>query len=151
MAMMAVVPALFYLLAFRMLCMRGGVADRHFRWQSDTLLLLRRTAYSAVTCCWCPWASSPPWCTTTSNPELTGTLGRLSLALFELGLAALTVWCCTPPAARSSTRWRSTRRLAQSTADALVPGNGRRAGGARGPRADRLPVHLRHAAQVPGQ
>ena len=87
-ALMAIVPALFYLIAFRMLCMHGGVADRHFRWRTDTLLLVRRSTY---------WAAAlllPVGLVATvvysyRDPEFTGTLGRLSLALFELGFAAL--------------------------------------------------------------
>ncbi len=34
--------SLFYLLAFRMLCISGGVADRHFRWSTDVLTQIRK-------------------------------------------------------------------------------------------------------------
>ena len=34
---------LYYLRSFRVLCMPGGVADKHFRWPSDVLIRLRRT------------------------------------------------------------------------------------------------------------
>ncbi|MGB5733680.1 MAG: mechanosensitive ion channel domain-containing protein [Thiohalocapsa sp.] len=88
-ALIAVAPALYYLRAFRLLCMPGGVADRHFRWHTDVLQLLRRTF---------AWAASlllPIGFVATAihnqaNPDYTGTLGRLSLVAFELGLAVFT-------------------------------------------------------------
>jgi potassium efflux system protein len=41
-ALLWVAPAFYYLQAFRTLCLPGGVADRHFRWDSRSLRLLRR-------------------------------------------------------------------------------------------------------------
>jgi potassium efflux system protein len=88
-AMIAVGPALYYLLAFRLLCMRGGVADRHFRWRTDTLVLLRRVAWSAVTLL-LPVGFVAAAVNAQPDPAFTATLGRLALALFELGLAVFT-------------------------------------------------------------
>lgn len=87
--MIAVGPALYYLRSFRLLCMPGGVADRHFRWSSDVLMLLRRTF---------AWAASlllPIGFVTATiyhnaNPDFSGTLDRLSLVAFNLGLAVFT-------------------------------------------------------------
>ena len=88
-ALVLVAPALYYLSAFRLLCMRGGVADRHFRWSNDVLDLLRRNF---------AWAASillPVGFVAAAihqhrDPDFTGTLGRLSLALFDFGLAVFT-------------------------------------------------------------
>ncbi|WP_058554731.1 mechanosensitive ion channel domain-containing protein [Thiohalocapsa sp. ML1] len=88
-AMVAVAPALYYLLGFRALAMRGGVADRHFRWHTDTLLMVRRSTFAAVTLL-LPVGFVAAAVHQHQEPEFTGTLGRLSLALFELGLAVLT-------------------------------------------------------------
>ncbi|WP_295882408.1 mechanosensitive ion channel domain-containing protein [uncultured Thiohalocapsa sp.] len=88
-AFIAIVPALYYLLAFRMLCLRGGVADRHFRWRSDTLVLLRRSAYIAATLL-VPVGFIAAMLHNQQNPVFAATLGRLSLGLFDLGLAVLT-------------------------------------------------------------
>lgn len=40
-ALAQVAPGLYCLSAFRMLCIRGGVADRHFRWKEHTLGRIR--------------------------------------------------------------------------------------------------------------
>ncbi|WP_200233286.1 mechanosensitive ion channel domain-containing protein [Thiohalocapsa halophila] len=88
-ALMAIVPALYYLLAFRMLCLRGGVADRHFRWQSDTLVLLRRSSLVAIALLM-PLGFVAAMIHNQQEPMFTATLGRLSLALFNLGLAMAT-------------------------------------------------------------
>ncbi|WP_295539958.1 mechanosensitive ion channel domain-containing protein [uncultured Thiohalocapsa sp.] len=88
-ALIAIVPALYYMLAFRMLCLRGGLADRHFRWQSDTLVLLRRATLTAVALL-TPVGFVAAMIHSQQNPEFLGTLGRLALTLFNLGLAMLT-------------------------------------------------------------
>ncbi|WP_296897238.1 mechanosensitive ion channel domain-containing protein [Thiohalocapsa sp.] len=88
-ALIAIVPALYFMLAYRMLCLRGGVADRHFRWRSDTLVLLRRSTFTAITLLM-PVGVVAAMIHNQQNPEFTATLGRLSLALFNLGLGALT-------------------------------------------------------------
>lgn len=88
-ALIAIVPSLYFMLAFRLLCLRGGLADRHFRWQSDTLVLLRRAALIAIMLLM-PVGVVAAMIHNQQNPAFTGTLGRLSLALFNLGLATLT-------------------------------------------------------------
>jgi potassium efflux system protein len=94
-ALIAVVPALYFLLGFRMLCMRDGVADRHFRWQTDTLVLLRRSVWTAVTLLM-PLGLVAAAVHQHQDPDFMGTLGRLSLAAFEFGLAALTALVLHP-------------------------------------------------------
>nr|WP_242445780.1 hypothetical protein [Chromatium okenii] len=42
MALVEIAFGLYYLRAFRTLCLPNGVADRHFRWRSDTVKRLRR-------------------------------------------------------------------------------------------------------------
>ncbi len=41
-ALLQITPLLFFLRAFRLLCIRGGVAEGHFRWAADGLTRLRR-------------------------------------------------------------------------------------------------------------
>ncbi|UCC55662.1 MAG: mechanosensitive ion channel, partial [Gammaproteobacteria bacterium] len=41
-ALMWVAPAFYYLQSFRTICMPGGVAEKHFRWDPPSLQLLRR-------------------------------------------------------------------------------------------------------------
>lgn len=41
-ALVSVSAVLYYLRSFRVLCMPGGVADKHFRWPGDVLARLRR-------------------------------------------------------------------------------------------------------------
>jgi potassium efflux system protein len=41
-ALIWVAPAFYYLQSFRTICMPGGVAERHFRWDPTSLQLLRR-------------------------------------------------------------------------------------------------------------
>jgi potassium-dependent mechanosensitive channel len=40
--LMQVALGLYFLQAFRLTCMRGGLADRHFRWSSEVLTIIRR-------------------------------------------------------------------------------------------------------------
>ncbi len=88
-AMLNLAPALYYLRAFRLLCMPGGVADRHFRWRSDVLALLRRTfAWAAFVLMPIGFVAGAIY--NHQSAEFTGTLGRLSLVLLDLGLAWFT-------------------------------------------------------------
>lgn len=88
-AMIAVAPALYYLRAFRLLCMPGGLADRHFRWSSDVLALLRRNfAWAASLLLPVGFVAATIY--RHDNPDFNGTLGRLALVAFDIGLAIFT-------------------------------------------------------------
>jgi potassium efflux system protein len=85
-ALLGLVPALYYLRAFRLLCMPGGVADRHFRWHSDVLSLLRRTfAWAVFILMPVGFVASAVY--NLQDADFSGTVGRLSLALLQLGFA----------------------------------------------------------------
>jgi potassium efflux system protein len=94
-AMIAVGPALYYLRAFRLLCMPGGVADRHFRWNSDVLVLLRRNFAWAASLL-LPIGFVAAAIHSHENSEFNGTLGRLALVGFDLGLAVFTARLVNP-------------------------------------------------------
>jgi len=94
-ALIAVAPALYYLRAFRLLCLPGGVADRHFRWNSDVLILLRRTfAWAASLLLPIGFVAAAIY--SHENPDYNGTLGRLALVAFDLGLAVFTATLMHP-------------------------------------------------------
>ena len=104
-ALIAVAPALYYLRSFRLLCLPGGVADRHFRWNTDVLLLLRRTFAWAASIL-LPIGFVAAALSNQPNPDYNGTLGRLSLVAFELGLAVFTATLMHPAGASFATCWR---------------------------------------------
>ncbi|WP_462320539.1 mechanosensitive ion channel domain-containing protein [Halochromatium sp.] len=84
----------YYLSAFRLLCMSGGVAERHFRWSSETLDQLRRGFRIAALLL--PIGFAAEAIGRAHNPSFDGTLERLALVLLCLGLAALTAWLLHP-------------------------------------------------------
>lgn len=88
-AMLAVSPGLYYLRAFRLICMSGGVADRHFRWSSEVLRQLR-TSFDSVTWLLLPVGFLAALMFGSGNATFTATLGRIALALLNVGLAVLT-------------------------------------------------------------
>ena len=57
-ALLSISVILYYLRSFRVLCIPGGVADKHFRWPADALVRLRRSFDWLAFCC-CRWVSSP--------------------------------------------------------------------------------------------
>lgn len=85
--LLQVAPGLYCLRAFRLLCMPGGVAERHFRWRADTLVRLRRSLNLAI------WILLPIGFLAAAVNELgeiqAATLGRLLLAAVTLGFALL--------------------------------------------------------------
>lgn len=87
-ALMQVAPALFYLTAFRALCLPDGVADRHFRWPGDQLQLLRRS-FALTSVFLLPIGFVAAIMANQANPDFHATLGRLALSLLEIGLALL--------------------------------------------------------------
>jgi len=88
-ALISVSVALFYLNSFRLLCMPGGVADRHFRWSGETLTKLRRNfKLGAFTLLPVGYVATAIF--GSQDPDFAGTLGRLTLVALTLILAALT-------------------------------------------------------------
>ncbi|MEA3276185.1 MAG: mechanosensitive ion channel, partial [Pseudomonadota bacterium] len=79
----------FSLLAFRLLCMKGGVADRHFRW-SERLLQTINSNFD-----WALWILLPAGLLAGMvynfpDPRYSGSLGRITLLVLMLGLAVFT-------------------------------------------------------------
>ena len=85
----------YYLRAFRLLCMPGGVAERHFRWGSETLDQLRR-GFQIAALLLLPIGFTAEVIGRAQNPSFDGTLGRLALVVLCLGLAGLTAWLLHP-------------------------------------------------------
>ncbi|WP_233490192.1 mechanosensitive ion channel domain-containing protein [Thiocapsa marina] len=77
-ALIATSVGLYYLRAFRTLCITGGVADRHFRWRQDTLQRIRREFdwFSIVIV---PIALTAMVLFNDSDPAFSGSLGRLAM------------------------------------------------------------------------
>ncbi len=76
----------YYLRAFRLMCLPGGLADRHFRWESWALVLIRRnlrwfTAYIV------PVSLVAIAVYKINEVAYTGSLGRLSLIAAMIGFA----------------------------------------------------------------
>jgi potassium efflux system protein len=85
--LMDVSVSLYFLRAFRLLCMPGGVADRHFRWSGEALAKIRGELR------WFTGALIPVALVATSLYHLNDAtqaagLGRLALLLAMLGFAA---------------------------------------------------------------
>jgi potassium efflux system protein len=77
---------LYYLRAFRLLCMPGGVADRHFRWSAEVLAKLRRN-FDWLLAVLLPMGFVVSATYSQENVTYSGSLGRLSLIAFTIGLA----------------------------------------------------------------
>jgi len=78
MAFIEVAPGLYCLLAFRMLCITGGVADRHFRWSSENLKRIRRH-FDWFTILSIPVALVAVSVSNHDDPLATNSLGRIAL------------------------------------------------------------------------
>jgi potassium efflux system protein len=76
----------YFLLSFRMLCIRGGVADKHFRWEGDTIQRLRLN-FDWLLAILVPLGFVASAAYNHPNDAYSGSLGRLSLILVTLGLA----------------------------------------------------------------
>jgi potassium efflux system protein len=107
----------YYLRAFRLLCMSGGVAARHFRWSSGSLDQLRR-AFQIAALLLLPIGFVAETIGRAHHPAFDGTLGRLALILLCLGLSALMAWLLHPTLgvfkhllAARPTAWLSRLRL----------------------------------------
>jgi potassium efflux system protein len=87
-AALAVASALYGFRAFRLLCIPGGVADRHFRWSSAVLATIRRNFD------WAIWVLIPIGFVASAaygheNLTFAGSLGRVSLLAVMVGTAYL--------------------------------------------------------------
>ncbi len=86
-ALLRIAPGLYYLRAFRLMCMTGGVAETHFRWRRDTLRGLARYLDAAI------WTLIPLGFVAAAVSPLgevqASTLGRLALTGATLGFALL--------------------------------------------------------------
>jgi len=76
---------LYYLRAFRVLCMPGGVADRHFRWTSEVLKVLRRN-FDWLLPLLAPLGFVASAAYAHEDALYGGSLGRSSLIAFTVGL-----------------------------------------------------------------
>ncbi|QVL51176.1 MAG: mechanosensitive ion channel [Thiocapsa sp.] len=77
---------LYYLRAFRTLCITGGVADRHFRWSQDSLRLLRRE-FDWFSIFVVPVALTAMVLYNDSDPAFSGSLGRLATIATMVGFS----------------------------------------------------------------
>lgn len=77
---------LYFLLAFRMLCIRGGVADRHFRWRTETLARIRQE-FDWFALYVVPVSAIAIAVYHHNDPVYVGSLGRLTLVASMLGFA----------------------------------------------------------------
>ncbi|MBV5309368.1 MAG: mechanosensitive ion channel [Chromatium okenii] len=88
MALVEIAFGLYYLRAFRTLCLPNGVADRHFRWRSDTVKRLRRD-FDGFTWYVIPVALLTVMIFRHNDPVYTNSLGRLMLVANMIGFAVL--------------------------------------------------------------
>jgi potassium efflux system protein len=79
--------ALFYLEAFRVLCVPGGLAAAHFRWPEASLAVLRRNLVRLMLT-FLPAAFVALVAITYDRPTMGGGLGRLAFVIVLLTLAA---------------------------------------------------------------
>jgi potassium-dependent mechanosensitive channel len=79
---------LYCLRAFRLICSSGGVAERHFRWRSETLKRLRRD-FDGFTLYIIPVALLTVMVFHDNDAERTASLGRLLLVASMSGFAVL--------------------------------------------------------------
>ncbi|MBK1694383.1 mechanosensitive ion channel protein MscS [Chromatium weissei] len=87
-ALIQVAFALYCLRAFRMLCISGGVADRHFRWRTETVKRLRRD-FDGFTLYVIPIGLLTAMIFHHNDPADTNSLGRLLLVANMIGFTVL--------------------------------------------------------------
>jgi potassium efflux system protein len=96
-AFIAVSVPFYYLRAFKLLCMSGGVADLHFRWSNSTLQLLRRY-FQIAALALLPVGFAAAAVANSGNPGFSGSFVQLAVAVLCLGLALLTARLLHPTA-----------------------------------------------------
>jgi potassium efflux system protein len=85
-AALSVSVALYCLRTFRVVCMSGGLADRHFRWSGPVLAILRRS-FDRLILVIVPIGFVASTIYHHRNPAYSGSLGRLSLVLLLVAFA----------------------------------------------------------------
>ncbi len=83
---LSVSVALYYLRAFRVICMTGGVADRHFRWSGPVVATLRRS-FDRLILVVVPVGFVASAVYHHRDPAYSGSLGRLALILLLVAFA----------------------------------------------------------------
>lgn len=83
-----VAVGLYFLLAFRLLCMRGGLADRHFRWSSETLTAVRRNLAWFIPLV-VPVAFVAVAIYHLNDPRHAGGLGRIAVTAVMVGVSII--------------------------------------------------------------
>jgi potassium-dependent mechanosensitive channel len=83
-ALIGVSLGLYFLRAFRMLCITGGVGDRHFRWSQTTLEMVRRE-FDWLSVYITPVALTTIVLYSDNDPASSGSLGRLALVATMIG------------------------------------------------------------------
>jgi potassium efflux system protein len=89
-ALTSVGIGLYYLRAFHLLCLSGGVADRHFRWSTAILDPIRQN-FAWATLVLPPLGLVAGTFVIHPDPGFSGTLGRLSMLALILAFTAFTV------------------------------------------------------------
>ena len=84
-ALLWVAGVWFYLRAFQMLCLRGGLAEAHFRWSTHSLEMLRREL-SKLMLIFLPTAFIAVFVINHDTAALGGGIGRLAIAIILLAL-----------------------------------------------------------------
>ena len=84
--LLAVVVPFYYLRAVRLLCLPGGVAERHFRWPAETLHILRRD-FRLAALVLLPIGFLTEALANSGEPMFIGTFVRLAVALLAVGFA----------------------------------------------------------------
>jgi potassium-dependent mechanosensitive channel len=87
-ALLSISVLLYYLRSFRILCIPGGVADKHFRWPADALARLRRSfdwlAYLLL-----PVGFVALVIYNSDDATHAGSLGRMAVLLLLVGIAII--------------------------------------------------------------
>lgn len=84
--LIAISFGLFYVRTFRSLCIRGGVAERHFRWSQATQARVRRE-FDWISVYLLPVALTAIVVYRDSDPDVTNSLGRLALVATMIGFS----------------------------------------------------------------
>ena len=147
-ALLSISVILYYLRSFRILCIPGGVADKHFRWPADALVRLRRSfdwlAYLLL-----PVGFVALVIYNSDDAALAGSLGRMAVLLLLVGIAVIFARLLHPssgPPARLPRRQPAEPR--QPPARPLVPAGGRGSPGPGRTGAHRIPAHRRDPAAI---
>ena len=85
-ALVSISVILYYLRSFRVLCIPGGVADKHFRWPTDVLTRLRRS-FDRLVFFLLPIGFVAQVIYNSDEAAHAGSLGRMAVLILLLGMA----------------------------------------------------------------